>query len=257
MSESLGRFVWYELMTTDPQAAQAFYNAVIGWTARDAGSPGGDYTLLSMGEHTAAGLMKIPQEACDMGAPPCWTGYIAVDGVDEYVQRVQQAGGFVFRPAQDIPNVGRFAVVTDPNHAPFIIFQSLPGMTEPSAPPAGSPGLMGWNELLVDDLESTFAFYAQLFGWGKAEAVDMGPMGTYQIFTIHGQGAGGMMKKPPEAPAYFWQYYINVAEIHDTLARVKAHGGQVLHDPEQVPGGSWIAHCLDPQGVFFAVVAPK
>lgn len=78
-----GKFVWYELMTTDMKAAEAFYKDIVGWSARDAGMPGMNYTLLSAGDHQVAGLMTMPEGALDMQIPPAWLGYIAVDDVDE------------------------------------------------------------------------------------------------------------------------------------------------------------------------------
>jgi uncharacterized protein len=66
-----------------------------------------------------------------------------------------------------------------------------------------------------------------------------------------------MMIKTPETPAPFWLYYFNVSAVEAAMARVNDAGGQVIHGPMQVPGGNWIAHCLDPQGAIFALVGPK
>lgn len=119
MSSSSGRFVWYELMTTDPVAAERFCARVVGWTAADAGMPGIKYKLLSAGGHPIAGLMALPPEAG--GMPPCWTGYVAVEDVDAKATEIAVAGGRVLRPADDIPGVGRFAVVADPQGAMFAL----------------------------------------------------------------------------------------------------------------------------------------
>ena len=105
--------------------------------------------------------------------------------------------------------------------------------------------------------ETDFAFYSGLFGWTKGEALQMGPVGTYQIFSTKGQQSGGMMKKMDQEPAAHWLYYITVDAIDAAQDRVKSAGGQVIHGPMQVPGGSWIINGLDPQGAMFALVAPK
>ncbi len=107
------------------------------------------------------------------------------------------------------------------------------------------------------DGASAFAFYSGLFGWTKAEAIDMGQMGVYQTFATGGAPCGGMMTKKPETPAPFWLYYFNVDAVDAAMARVRDGGGQIIIDPMQVPGGSWIAHCLDPQGAMFAMVGCK
>ncbi len=248
-------FVWYELMTTDASAATRFYSTVIGWQTADAGMPGMAYTLLSAGATQVAGLMALPDEARQAGAPPAWTGYVEVDDVDACAQRLQQAGGTLCRPAEDIPGVGRFAVVADPHGAVFCLYKDRAGAA-PWAPSGGTPGTVGWHELYCNDLDSAWAFYSTLFGWTKDTAIDMGEMGTYQLFAVAGTAIGGMMKRPPQMPVAAWLYYFNVDAIDAAAARATAAGGQVLNGPMEVPGGSWIVQCMDPQGAMFAMVAP-
>ena len=125
-------------------------------------------------------------------------------------------------------------------------------------PPHGTPGEMGWHELYAGNLDTVWPFYAEMFGWAKTEAIDMGPMGTYQLFGNGGpSSSGGMMTRPPEVPVACWQYYINVADVGVAAATVKARGGQVLMGPHQVPGGSWVLNGLDPQGAAFSLIGPK
>jgi hypothetical protein len=258
MSTSQGQFVWYELMTTDTAAATAFYQTVIGWTARDAGVADMDYTILSAGDVAVGGLMALPQPAGEAGPRPGWIGYIAVDDVDATAARVAAAGGSVHREPSDIPNVGRFAVVGDPQGASFILFRPLPGGPPPT-PAAQTPGRIGWHELHAAEWEAAFAFYAGLFGWTKSDTIDMGPMGIYQTFASDPGGAmnGGMMTKAEAVPAPYWLYYFNVEDIDAAVKRTEAAGGSVLNGPHQVPGGSWIVQARDPQGAVFAVVGPK
>lgn len=256
MSTSNGKFVWYELMTTDALAAQAFYSEVIGWKAQDAGMPGMAYTLLLAGETMIGGLMTLPPEACAMGARPGWIGYVAVADVDAAARRFAEAGGVIHRAGADIPGVGRFAVVADPHGATLVLFKGSSD-AQPAQPPAGTPGHIGWHELHAGDQASAMAFYAGQFGWTKADALDMGELGVYQLFTTgDGPAVGGMMTRTPDMPVPMWLYYVNVEDIDGALARVSANGGQVCMGPHQVPGGDWIAQCLDPQGALFAMVAP-
>jgi uncharacterized protein len=256
MSKNTGKFVWYDVMTSDTKAAEAFYRSVIGWDAKDSGMTDRSYTIFSLGPRMVCGLMPVPEEARAEGVRPHWSGYIAVDDVDDYAERVKAAGGAVHRAPEDIPGVGRFAVAADPHGAVFILFKGSSDQ-EPVPAAPGTPGHVGWHELHAGDGESAFTFYSGLFGWTKADAMDMGPMGVYQIFAMGDAPAGGMMTKMPQTPAPFWLYYFNVDAVDAAMARVKDKGGQVIHGPMQVPGGSWIAHCLDPQGVIFAIVGPK
>ncbi len=254
MATPQGTFVWYELMTSDAEAARAFYEKVVGWNIVDSGLPGMQYLIANVGDRGVAGLMNFPPEA--QGTPPGWIGYIAVDDVDAMAQRVQEAGGAIHRPPADIPGVGRFSVVMDPQGAVFMLFKGA-GDPQPDVPP-GTPGGIGWHELHSSDWEAGSAFYEKLFGWTKSRAVDMGEMGVYQVFGIAGVDAGGMMNNQPAAPPIppHWSYYFNVDGIDAAVARVAEAGGKLMHGPHQVPGGTWIAIGTDPQGAWFALTSP-
>jgi hypothetical protein len=252
-----GRFVWYELMTPDTAAAKAFYGKVVGWTAQDVPMPGMTYTLLKTGETQVGGLMGLPEELRAMGVPPNWSGYVAVDDVDAAAEKVKTLGGTVRREPGDIPGVGRFAVVADPQGAVFALFKWLnPGSPAPMEPRL--PGRVGWHELTSSDWEKGFDFYSALFGWKKDEPYDMGAMGTYQIFSDADGGAiGGMMNRPPNVQASYWKYYFNVGDIDAAAERVTSSGGEILHGPAQVPGGAWIIQGLDPQKAMFALLGMR
>lgn len=262
MSSFVGQFVWHELMTTDVPAAQAFYGQVVGWSAQDAGHPGMPYTVLLAGETAIGGLLPLSAEACAAGARPVWLGYVAVEDVDAAVERFAQAGGSIHREPEDIPTVGRFAVVADPQGAALVLFRGCDDKA-PVQPPKGTPGLIGWNELYAAEQASAMAFYIEQFGWQKLSAMDMGELGLYQTFSPaqarpeEGMAGaiGGVMSKPPEMPTPpMWVYYFNVADIDAAVERVKAAGGQVIMGPQEVPGDDWIIHGLDPQGALFALV---
>ncbi|MGD1036839.1 MAG: VOC family protein [Roseiarcus sp.] len=243
-------------MASDAQAATDFYASVVGWAASDAGMSGSPYTLLSAGPTMVAGLMTLPEDARKMGARPGWLGYVGVPDVDAYAAKISAAGGKIHRAAADIPTVGRFAVVGDPDGAAFVIFKGAPA-EDPRPPLAtNAPGNAGWRELHAGDLDAAFAFYSGLFGWKKTQAMDMGPMGTYQLFEIDGGQRGGMMTKTAETPAPFWLHYFNVAAIDAAAERIKAAGGRIVAGPHEVPGGEWIVRGLDPQGAVFALLAP-
>jgi uncharacterized protein len=255
MPSSPNTFVWYELMTSDMDAAEAFYREVVGWGAQDWGQPEMRYKIMSAGERPVAGLMPLPAEFKQAGGRPAWVGYIGVEDVDAATERLREAGGTVHRAPADIPEVGRFSVVADPQGALFMLFTPSRGENAPASPM--TPGHVGWHELYAADGESAFAFYAGQFGWTKDQAMDMGPMGTYQLFAAGSHAIGGMMTKPAQMPVPAWLYYFVVPGIDAAAARVKESGGQVLNGPMEVPGGAWIIQCMDPQGAMFALVAAR
>ena len=247
------KFVWYELMTSDLKAAEAFYTKAIGWKSET--WPGAQpYTIMKVGDAGVAGMMTIPVEAAQMGQPPAWVGYVYSADTDKQAEAIRKAGGKVHREPADIPQVGRFAVVADPQGAVFMLLK--PEGADQPQPAPGTPGTIGWRELYSTDWQKGYDFYSSQFGWTKGDALDMGEMGTYQLFAIDGEPSGGMMNKPPQVPVATWLYYFNVDDINAGTERVKAAGGTVLFGPMQVPGGSWISQCQDPQGAMFAIVTP-
>lgn len=249
---SQGKFVWYELMTSDTKAAEIFYGKVLGWTGTDPGVPGMSYTIFNIGGVPAGGMMAVPQP----GMPSAWLGYVAVDDTDLSAAKAAKDGGAIHHGPMDIPGVGRFALIADPQGAVFAMIKLIPQPDMPPPPPPHTPGYGGWRELHTTDHEAAFAFYEKQFGWAKGDGIDMGPLGIYQVVTEGDVMFGGMMSSP-EADMPHWLYYFSVAEINEAKTRVQDAGGKILNGPHQVPGGIWILQCLDPQGALFALVGPN
>jgi predicted enzyme related to lactoylglutathione lyase len=245
-----GRFVWYELMTTDVAAARTFYAKVLGWGVRDASTPELAYTIFSTDTEPLGGLIELPEEARQIGATPRWMGYVGLNDVDATADRIKRLGGSVYvEPTNS--NIGRIAVVADPQSAIIGLAQRQERNQEQ---PGGlnQPGRVGWHELLATDQAKAFAFYRELFGWQKADA-ELGPTETYQLFSAGDQTIGGMFNKRPIEPVPYWLYYFNVDDVDAAAERVKSGGGRVFEGPFEVPEGGWILRCIDPQGAIFAV----
>ncbi|PYE41413.1 hypothetical protein DFI02_11142 [Rhizobium sp. PP-F2F-G20b] len=261
MSEEHGKFIWTELMTTDRAAAAAFYSAVVGWTTVEMAAY--DYTVLETGRPEGdgrvgiAGMMSIPPELLADNVPPNWTAYVSVSDCDATVAKVEALGGTVRRPPEDIPEIGRFAVIADPHGAVLCIMTPLPMDVPPRPVPSTTPGQFGWYELNADDCEAAFAFYADVFGWTVDHDMDMGDLGIYRIFAHDGQAVGGMMTRLPQMPKAHWATYITVDRLEDAISRLVAGGGSVINGPMEVPGPAYIVNARDPQGAFFSLVASE
>ncbi len=254
MFTAKGKFGWYELITSDTEAAGRFYADVVGWTVHKMPPyDGPQYTTFNLGDVGIAGMLNV---AGHIG----WIGYIAVDDVDAHIEKVTEAGGALLRPAQDIPGMLRFAVLADPQGAAIVLFTPNPAMPSPARPEPPTSGTIGWHELYTSDLEGGFSFYQKLFGWTKLNDMDMGPHGIYRIFD-EGEGkemgSGGMMTKAPNIPVSCWNFYFNVDSIQAALQRVTDGGGKVVNGPMQVPGGGWIIQGVDPQGAMFSLVSNR
>jgi predicted enzyme related to lactoylglutathione lyase len=252
MTVKKGRFDWYDLMTSDVGAAKAFYSKVIGWKTSK-WEQQGDYEMWNVGERSIGGMMPLSDDAKKKGTPPHWLAYIETDDADATVKRAQALGGQLHFGPEDIPTVGRFAVLADPQGAVFAVIQPLTSMSD--APQ--QPGFIGWHELNTTDYQGAWKFYSELFGWKHTSSMDMGPeFGAYWMFGLDSANAMGgmsnaakMMKQPPH-----WLYYATVEDIDATVAAIKTNGGQVLNGPMDVPGGGKIAQCMDPQGAAFAIL---
>jgi predicted enzyme related to lactoylglutathione lyase len=245
-----GCFAWYELITTDTAAAEAFYAKVVGWGAQDASTPDLAYTVFTAGNVSVCGLMDLPEEGRKMDARPRWMGYVVVNDVDATADRIKRLGGAVYVPPTN-SNIGRISVVADPQTATLALVKGLKlGRRQPVE--LGKPGRVGWHELLAVDREKAFAFYGEIFGWRKADA-EISRMHTYQLFSVGGQTMGGMFTKRPIEPLPFWLFYFNVDDIDSAMERVKTSGGEVFEGPLELLGGVWIARCADPQGAVFAL----
>ena len=120
-----GTFCWNELMTGDIEKAKTFYTSLLGWTTEqmDMG-PGGTYTLFKTGDTSAGGLMGIDPDAKAQGAQPTWMAYITVDDVDASTKKAESLGAKICVPPTDIPNIGRFSIITDPTGASVGLYKN-------------------------------------------------------------------------------------------------------------------------------------
>jgi predicted enzyme related to lactoylglutathione lyase len=253
-----GEFIWYELITPDPVGAKSFYDAVVGWNIEPQPSGEMDYRMIGRADgRSAGGVMRLTDEMASHGARPIWLGYINTDDVDARVTSIEGAGGKVLMPAFDIPGIGRIAMVTDPQGAPFYVMKPIPPADKPDAKSdvfsPDQPQRVAWNELSTSDPASARGFYGDQFGWESGEFMDMGEMGEYRFLDHRGTRIGalsGMM--PGQQPK--WRYYIRVPSIAAAKAAAEQNGGTIAMGPHQVPTGDWIVIGIDPQGAEFALV---
>lgn len=249
---SAGGFVWYELLTGDAEAAIAFYGKVLGFSARMGDAVNG-YYIFSSGDTDIAGLMACPEGK----AQPAWLGYISVEDVDATMAAVTGEGGTCVVPPTDIPGVGRFALLTDPQGAHFYVMRGLDGMPPSRAFDAMAAGHCRWNELSTTDPDAALAFYGRHFGWRKEGGMPMGEMGEYSFIAVGKTMLGAVMKLPPGMPAPRFTYYFGVTDIDAAAAAVTAGGGAMLYPPSEIPGGEYAGVARDPQGAVFGLVGPR
>lgn len=241
-----GTFVWFDLSTEDMASSTRFYTALMGWTTEAWNAGGGMPYTMFKGEDTFGGVMPLPKEAKDMGAPPNWMGYVAVNDVDAACVKTGQLGGRVLVPGTDIPEVGRFAVVADPAGAVLAVFASKN--------PGEGTNAVAWAELSTTDPDASWAFLSAMFGWKHADRMEMPGGGVYQMIrAAEGEAFAGMSKAQPGMPMSAWAYYFACADCRAAFTKAKEMGCTELYAPMQVPGGGWAALLVDPQGAAFGL----
>src|SRR5689334_2191170 len=158
-----GRFVWYEDLAKDPKAAIDFYTDVVGWKTQPfTEGEGGDYVMWVGSQGPLGGVIKLPEEAAKMGAQPNWMGHVQVDNVDTTAALAKTLGGKVYKEPTNIPTIGRFAMIGDPQGASIAIFSPTNAMTLHDS---SKEGEFSWNELMTSDSAAAFKFYSEIFGW--------------------------------------------------------------------------------------------
>jgi predicted enzyme related to lactoylglutathione lyase len=244
-----GQFIWYELTSPDPSAAKAFYPTFTGWGTQPFGD---DYTMWTTGRQPHAGLFTMTPEMRAQGIPPNWLGYVEVADVDETAALATSLGATILHGPANIPQVGRFAVLHDPQGVVIGIYKSATGTTGWDGTPVA--GRFSWHELMVPNHTKAFEFYRQLFGWDKLDEMDMGGGLMYLVFGKGKAMYGGMFSMTGEFAKMhpFWLYYIHVKDVPKAVAAAQKAGAALHRGPMDIPGGV-IAILGDPQGAAFAL----
>ncbi|ACY14946.1 VOC family protein [Haliangium ochraceum] len=253
MSDIRGRFLWFELLTRDPATAEAFYAESVGWGTRHERDDDGErYSMFTAKGQPVAGFLSLPPGQCRSH----WMAYIGSRDVDADALKAAHLGGEVLVAPMDIPGVGRFSLLGDPQGALFALLRPRAPTQSAGAPCAGE---FAWCELGTRDWQRVWSFYEALFAWQRAATIDMGAHGSYQCFRIAGSERqnGGMhdLASDPPTPGR-WLFYVRVDDIDAAVERALAAGGALLRGPMEVPGGDRVAQLSDPQGAAFAVSAP-
>ena len=263
MANPPGSFIWYELLTTDSNAAAKFYSAVVGWKIAGRADPmedGRDYRTIGRSDGgSAGGLFQLTADMLKHGAKPTWLGYLHVNDVDAAVAAIEADGGKKLMK-MDLP-VGQIAMVTDPMGTPFYVMSPIPPPGKPDAvsdvfdPKAEQR--VRWNELQSPDLARAKTFYAKHFGFEFNEVMPMGAMGDYCFVDHGGLRLGAIMQKPEQSPIASWLFYFGAPSAAAAKRAIEAGGGKITNGPHQVPGGDWIVTATDPQGAPFGVVGAQ
>lgn len=255
MTNPHGTPIWYELLTPAPDASKTFYDAVIGWTIEPRPAGEMDYRMIDSGDGLVGGVARLSDAMTAGDARPSWLFYIGVDDVDATVAAITAAGGSVTMPPFDLPDIGRLALVADPQGAPFYVMRGASDQASTAWDRMGM-GKCNWNELTTTDQEGAHEFYTRVFGWSYPDKMPMGEMGDYVFVEAAGQTIGATMTGQSGGPPPAWTFYFRAPDIEAAAETVAARGGAVHYGPAEVPGGDRIIVASDLHGAMFGVVGP-
>jgi predicted enzyme related to lactoylglutathione lyase len=213
-----------------------------------------DYTLWMNGDEAIGGMMRAQGGGSGSGGSQ-WIPYVDIYDVDETVRNVKSWGGSVIVPPKEVPSVGCWAVLADPQGAAIGVYE--PADNARAAYKAPKIGEFSWHELITTDYRAAFEFYRKLFHWETTAQHDMGEMGTYHMFGQAGATYGGMFNGQADARSPMWVSYVRISDVRATAPRITEAGGSVIVEPHEVPGGDWIVRCRDAQGATFALQSSK
>ena len=245
-----GTFSWTDLTTPEQDAAKQFYGQLFGWEAID--NPVGDgivYSMMQIDGKNVAAISPQPQQQRDADVPPLWNSYVTVESADAAADRATKLGATVHAPPFDVMDVGRMAVIQDPQGAFFMVWEPKSHI---GASLVNAPGALSWDELASPDPDASADFYRELFGW-EDEPVEGMQMPYLTIRTAAGNYNGGIRGAFANEPSY-WLVYFGSEAIEADVATAGELGANKLLDPMDVGPGK-IAVLQDPQGAVFALYA--
>lgn len=241
---------WVDLGTTDIEAAKEFYAGIFGWELEDSPTPhGGSYTMASRGGRSVAGLMAMPEEQRQMGAPPAWNTYVTVSDAEQALAAAEAAGGTVLVPVMDVMDAGRMGVIADPLGGACCVWQPQEHI---GSQLVNEHGALTWTEFLTDDPAAAASFYSGLFGWKTVEFAGPDGGAPGQMFLLEGTPVASASPAPAGVPTH-WSVYFAVDDCDACAEAISAGGGQVTVGPMDIPPGR-MAAAVDPTGAHFNVI---
>jgi predicted enzyme related to lactoylglutathione lyase len=251
MTKEFGRVIWHDLMTTDRDSVIPYYRELFGWSPQsvDMGTELGTYQIIHAGDRQIGGFVDLDPAA---GVQSHWIGYVSVDDVEAVATAAQEAGGTVRMEATEIPSVGTFAMIADPEGALVCPFRPVEGRSTDGPMPAD--GRFCWDALLARDPGQAARFYAQVVGWSpRLENLEGTPYSG--AFLAGGQEVAGIMSiRDDAARRSVWLPFVQCSDLSETVSDVARLGGTVWQLPTDLPTGGRIAITADPSGAMMGLL---
>lgn len=245
MARDTGHFCWFELSTSDWQAAGRFYTALFGWSARE--TPMGEgqppYVMLEKDGGSVGALYQgDPKQG-----PPNWMTYVSVASADASAKKAKELGAAVIAEPFDVYDYGRMAVLRDPQGGFFSVWEPR---QHSGATVIGKTGSACWSELHTTDPPAAKRFYTALFGWKTKDSPDYSEVSPPDS----DQPIGGILQSRTAGAPPFWLTYFAVDDCDAAAKKARSLGGTLHVEPTDIPNVGRFAVVMDPQGAAFAII---
>ena len=240
----VGKIVWNDLSTEDPDAARRFYGGLFGWTFdRSTGLDGSLYLLARSGRVYVAGIVEVHSHS------DRWLPYASVEDVDVSVAKARAAGAKVPVAGRNV-SLGRIAVIVDPQGGVIGLARSHIGDPDDATTRPGA-GRVVWTELLANNPVAATDFYETVIGYSAQTVERRG--GRYTLLSGGGTNRAGIMQNPSDEAMPLWLTYFGVDDLEATVSRVEVLGGKVVLPPSPRLREGSMAVITDPSGALLAL----
>lgn len=248
-----GKFIWAELFTTDPAAAQTFYTGLFGWEAttveRMTNSGTHSYIGLTNGGEPIAGIARRPSRMQD-AIHGRWVGYISVADVGKALTAATAGGGRVLFPAKELPQRGTQAIFIDPEGAELGVLHSSSGDPGEYTPGVGD---WTWAQLFARDPAAEGRFYTSIAGL-EVLPENRGDHPNVYVLTSGGYSRASVAPVPPRKTNPGWLLFVRVTDVKEAAAKAVRLGGRIIVAPSDAPTEYWRAVIADPVGEVIGLV---
>jgi predicted enzyme related to lactoylglutathione lyase len=242
-----GKFVWHDLLTSDPDAAQRFYGDLMGWDFQPGDNGDRQFIIAHHDGEPIAGILDTRGGGAER-MPAQWIASLSVPDVEAAAERVRDRGGRVLWGPRGLGRRGPVALVVDPQRAAFALMR-VPGGDPPDATPAHNEWL--WDELWTPHPDSAVTFYQQLAGYLANELRDGDRI--YYVLEAHRSPRAGVAHLQRTDIRPNWLPYLRVSDVRATVTRAESLGGRVLIRPSPEIRGGRVALIQDPTGAAVAL----
>lgn len=241
-----GKLVWVDLITTDPQKAVQFYSTVFGWQAQYFSDE--KYIEMNRDGRLICSVVLLEDEEAQ-ASDSRWLVSISVDDVDDATQRAVDNGGSVLESPTDLPDRGRYSVISDSQGAVLMLLRATGG------DPVDDLILVdewAWAELWTNDTDEAESFYKSLAGYDSLRLPDASG-GERILLGSDGKARATIVSLPWDDVEPNWIPYIPVSNVADTLQRIDDAGGALLVKSDDSDGSPEVAIVVGPTGGVFAI----